>query len=184
MFKRCLVYCSMCLEVPFIAPRQLGAIGAPFGKVIVAFYPWAHRRGNTVRFSSFSSEADRCSHGACGTPDSPVWLGDHWRSPRVARWLRCRPLVWVRQAHRTVRCTADSPVNYSCDALSFSRERSVRQESQPEHETLSGAHRTVRCTSGWCKSGWTQPHFFNPISLVLTRFLALSRMMFVPKTIY
>jgi hypothetical protein len=26
------VYCSMCLGVPFIAPRQLGAVGAPIGR--------------------------------------------------------------------------------------------------------------------------------------------------------
>jgi hypothetical protein len=31
MFKRCLVYCFMRLGVPFIALRQLGAVGAPFG---------------------------------------------------------------------------------------------------------------------------------------------------------
>jgi hypothetical protein len=30
--KRCLVYYSMRLGIPFIAPRQLGAVGAPFGR--------------------------------------------------------------------------------------------------------------------------------------------------------
>jgi hypothetical protein len=34
MFKGCLVSCSMRLGVPFIAPRDLGAVGAPFGR------PW------------------------------------------------------------------------------------------------------------------------------------------------
>jgi hypothetical protein len=43
MFRRWLVYCSMRLGVPFIAPRQLGAVEAPFRKPIVAFCPWAHR---------------------------------------------------------------------------------------------------------------------------------------------
>jgi hypothetical protein len=32
MFNGGLVYCSMRLGVPFIAPRQLGAVGAPFGR--------------------------------------------------------------------------------------------------------------------------------------------------------
>jgi hypothetical protein len=32
MLKSCLVYCSMRLGVPFIALRQLGAVGAPFGR--------------------------------------------------------------------------------------------------------------------------------------------------------
>jgi hypothetical protein len=55
MFNGSLVYYSMCLGVPFIAPRQLGAIGAPFGR------PWlpsihrctglsgAHRTVNSTR---------------------------------------------------------------------------------------------------------------------------------------
>jgi hypothetical protein len=70
--------------------------------------------------------------------------------------------------------TPDSPVIYSRDALSFSRERPVRWGSQPGHQTLFGAHRTVRCSSGWCESSYTQQNFSNPISLILTRFLALS----------
>jgi hypothetical protein len=32
MFKGCLVLCSMRLGVPFIAPRDLGVVGAPFGR--------------------------------------------------------------------------------------------------------------------------------------------------------
>jgi hypothetical protein len=34
MFNGCLVVCSMLLGVPFIAPRDLGTVGAPFGR------PW------------------------------------------------------------------------------------------------------------------------------------------------
>jgi hypothetical protein len=32
MFNDCLVLSSMCLGIPFIAPRDLGDIGAPFGR--------------------------------------------------------------------------------------------------------------------------------------------------------
>jgi hypothetical protein len=64
----------------------------------------------------------------------------------VDRWL------WAGLVHRTVRCTLDSSVNYSRDALSFSRERPIHRALQPRHRTLSGAHQTVRCTAGWCKS--------------------------------
>jgi hypothetical protein len=32
MFSECLVYCSMRLGVPFIAPRQLGAVGDQIGR--------------------------------------------------------------------------------------------------------------------------------------------------------
>jgi hypothetical protein len=34
VLKVCLVFCSMCLGVPFISPRGLGAIEVPFGR------PW------------------------------------------------------------------------------------------------------------------------------------------------
>jgi hypothetical protein len=33
MFNECLVYCYMRLGVPFIAPRELGAVGALFGRL-------------------------------------------------------------------------------------------------------------------------------------------------------
>jgi hypothetical protein len=33
MFKKCLVWCSMRLEVPFITPRQIGAVWTPFGRL-------------------------------------------------------------------------------------------------------------------------------------------------------
>jgi hypothetical protein len=77
--------------VPFIASRDLGAVGAPFGR------PWlpsvrgctglsgAHRTVSSVRIPSLFGEADRCSHRPHGTPDSPVRPDDRWRSPRVAR---------------------------------------------------------------------------------------------------
>jgi hypothetical protein len=35
MFNGGSVCCSMRLEVPFIAPRQLGAVGAPFGSPLL-----------------------------------------------------------------------------------------------------------------------------------------------------
>jgi hypothetical protein len=56
--------------------------------------------------------------------------------PRVTRGLRGRPL-----AHRTVRCTPDSPVNFSRTPPTNSRER-------PFHQSQPGAPDTVRCTTG------------------------------------
>jgi hypothetical protein len=66
--------------------------------------------------------------GQSGAPFRPL------ARPRVTRGLRGRPL-----AHRTVRCTPDSPVNFSRTPPSSSRERPVDQR-QP------GAPDTVRCT--------------------------------------
>jgi hypothetical protein len=65
MFNRCLVCCSMRLGVPFIAPRQLGAVGPPFGRQFLPSAGWRTRQSgapldmNSARSLSFSSEADR-----------------------------------------------------------------------------------------------------------------------------
>jgi hypothetical protein len=91
MFNGDLVCCSMRLGVPFIAPRQLGAVGAPFGR---QFLPSVGGRigqsdapldMNSARFLSLFGEADRCSRGPLGTPDSPLWPGNCWLWPRVVR---------------------------------------------------------------------------------------------------
>jgi hypothetical protein len=144
----------MCLGVPFIAPRQLGAVESNLGRLILPSVDWctgqsgAHRTLSGARFPSLNSETDRCRFGSrwrtghvrC-TPDSPVppssrWLGHVSRADCTADRWPGRPL-----AHRTVRCTPDSPVNYSRTSPVNSRERPVRS-SQP------GAPNTVRCTTG------------------------------------
>jgi hypothetical protein len=69
----------------------------------------------------------------------------------------CRPLIAQttigrghRLAHRTVRCTPDSPVNYSRGAFTFSREQRVRRRASLGTGHCLVHHRTVRCTTGWC----------------------------------
>jgi hypothetical protein len=142
----------MRLGVPFIAPRQLGAVESNPGRQFLPSVAWRTGQSgappDTVRcgFLSFSGEADRWRLGAVGapdtvrcTPDSPVpppdrWLGHVSRADRAADRWPGRPLV-----HRTVRCTPDSPMNYSRTPLNSSRERPVRL-SQP------GALDTVRCS--------------------------------------
>jgi hypothetical protein len=65
MFNGGLVYCSMYLGVPFIAPRQLGAVGSPFGRQFLPSAGWRTGQSgapldmNNARFLSFSGEADR-----------------------------------------------------------------------------------------------------------------------------
>jgi hypothetical protein len=122
MFRVCLGNSSMRLGVPFIAPRQLGAVGSQQGRQFLPFCRVVHR---TVRcttgqplfmsdaqFPSIPGAADRCNSGLVGapdtvqcTPDSPVPPADRWRGPRVACRLRGRPLRWRPLAHQTVRCT-------------------------------------------------------------------------------
>jgi hypothetical protein len=103
------------LELHLVGFGCLLSVGAPDS-------PVHHRTVNSVRFPSFSSEADRCSHQPRGTPDSPV----------VHQTVRCG-LVTVGEVHVSpADCvadrwpgaagTSDSPVNYIRGTLSiFSR---------------------------------------------------------------
>ena len=144
MLKGCLVYSSMRLGVPFIAPRQLGAVESIPGRQFLPSVAWRTGQSgaspDTVRcgFLSFFGEADRWRFRAVGAPDSPVPPSDRWlrhasRADYAADRWPGRPL-----AHRTVRCTPDSPVNYSRTPFISSREQQVRL-NQP------GAPDTVRC---------------------------------------
>jgi hypothetical protein len=118
MLRECLVLSSMRLGVPFIAPRQLGAVESIPGRQFLPSVAWRTGQSgappDTVwcGFLSCFGAADRWRFGVVGapdtvrcTPDSPVPPSDHWlchasRADNAAdRWLG-RQL-----AHRTVRCT-------------------------------------------------------------------------------
>jgi hypothetical protein len=147
----------MRLGVPFIAPRQLGAVERKSGRLILPSVDWctgqsgAHRTLSGARFTSLNGEADRwltwsrwrTGHVRC-TPDSPVPPSDRWldhvsRADRAADRWPGRPL-----AYRTVRCTPDSPVNFSSTPSANSRERPLHAESAwrtghcPVHTGQSG----------------------------------------------
>jgi hypothetical protein len=65
MFNGGLVLCSIRLGVPFIALRQLGAVGILFGRLFLPSVGWRTGQSgapldmNSAWFLSFSSEADR-----------------------------------------------------------------------------------------------------------------------------
>ena len=137
----------MRLGVPFIAPRQLGAVESNLGRQFLPSVDWRTGQSgappNTVRsgFLSFFGEADRWRLRAVGAPDSPMLPSDCWLGPvsrpdsAADRWPG-RPL-----AHWTVWSTPDSPVNFSRTPSANSRERPVRP-------SWSCAPDTVRCTTG------------------------------------
>jgi hypothetical protein len=148
MLKECLVFSSTRLGVPFIAPRQLGAVESISRKAILAFCRLAHR---TVRCTTGHCQVRisfllwrsrplalwsrwRTGHcpvhtGQCGAPS------DRWLLPRVARGLCDRSLA------RSAVGSPDSPVIYSRTPLISSREESVDRRRP-------GAPDTVRCTTG------------------------------------
>jgi hypothetical protein len=176
----------MRLGVPFISPRQLGVVESNSGKQFLPSVAWRTGQSgappDTVRCGSLSlfGEADRWRLGAVRAPDSSVppssrWLGHVSRADRATDRWPGRPL-----AHRTVRCTPDSPMNFSRTPLIISREQLVRL-SQP------GAPDTVRCTTG--QSGaprqnwlWLNKAVSSPIRFLL--FLALRHNTVVSKTMY
>jgi hypothetical protein len=129
----------MRLGVPFIAPRQLGAVECIPGRqflpsvawrtghcpVQISFLLWRSRP--LALWSRWRTEHCPVHTGQSGAPFRPL------ARPRVSRESRGQPLA------RPTVGSPDSPVNYSRTTLISSREQQVRL-SQP------GAPDTVRCT--------------------------------------
>ena len=147
MLLVCLVFSSIRLGVPFIAPRQLGAVESISRRQFLPSVAWRTGQSgappDTVRCGSLSlfGEADHCRFRAVGaldtvrcTPNSPVppsdcWLGHASRADYAAdRWLTGQS-----------GAPPDSPVIYS-------RTPSSRPESRQFTRRQPGAPDTVRCT--------------------------------------
>jgi hypothetical protein len=132
MLKGCFVCSSMRLGVPFIAPRQLGAVESISRRQFLPSVAWRTGQSgeppNTVRcgFLSLFGEADRWRFGAVGAPDT----------------VRCTldspvPLLTVGSCHASradyaadrwpgrLLAPPDSPVIYSRTPLIASREQPV-----------------------------------------------------------
>jgi hypothetical protein len=133
MFGECLVFCSMRLWVPFIALRQLGAVGDQIGRQFLPSIGWHTRQ----------SGAPPDMNSSCMVPDLLPYRAQPTIGPSVPlahQTVRCDQLTvgaghaspadcaadrWPRAplAHRTVRwLLAATP-------LSFSRERRVRRRA-------------------------------------------------------
>jgi hypothetical protein len=102
MLKVCMGYSSMRLGVPFIAPRQLGAVGGILGRLILPSVGW--RTGQPLfmsgaRFPSIPGAADRCNFRLVGAPDTiqcplPTVGADH-ASPADLAVDRCAGDRWL-----------------------------------------------------------------------------------------
>jgi hypothetical protein len=155
MLKVCLVSSSMRLGVPFIAPRQLGAVESIPGRQFLPSVDWCTGQSgappDTVRcrFLSYSGAADRWRFGAVGapdtvrcTPDSPVPPSDRW--PGHASRPDCAADRWLTGQSGA---PPDSPVNFSRTLLTWF----LRAATSPQP-----THRTVWCTTG--QSGDLYPY--------------------------
>ena len=144
MLRECLVYSSIRLGVPFIAPRQLGAVECIPGRQFLPSVAWRTGQSSappdTVRcgFPSLFGEADRWRLGAVGAPDSTV--GSATCLARIARPTVGSADRWLTGQSGAPR---DSPVFYSRTPPFNSRER-------PFHQSQPGALDIVRCTTGHC----------------------------------
>jgi hypothetical protein len=152
MLKVCFSDSSMRLRVPFIVPRQLGAVGTQQGRQFLPSVGWRTGQSGAPPDSHCSmSGADLLLFLAQPTVGSSGWLAH-----RTMSGAPSRPLAWATRRARIARPAValaavgspDSLVNYSRTPPTNSREWPVRRV-QP------GAPDTVRCTTG--QSGAPRP---------------------------
>jgi hypothetical protein len=92
----------MCLGVPFIGPRELGAVRAPFGRPWLPSVRWrtglsgAHRTVNTTHAGRDRESPDWLVSASVGAPDRPV---HHMTVGPRPMWQ----VAVARLVHRTVR---------------------------------------------------------------------------------
>jgi hypothetical protein len=173
MLSECLDDSSICLGVPFIAPRQLGAIGGQQGRLSLPSVEWRTGqygappdrscRLSGVRSPSKFGISNRCSSGLIGapdtvrcTPDSPVHPADHWSShasPADCAANRCADDRWLTGQSGA---PPDSPVNYSCTSPSKPESGEFTRTSLA-HRTLSGAPSDSSVCQSELKFGCSQP---------------------------
>jgi hypothetical protein len=144
MIKECLNCSSMRLGVPFIAPRQLGAVGGILGRPKLPSVGWRTGQSGVPPDNHCSCPVhDFLPFLAQPTVASPGWLA-HRTLSGAHRTVRCpQPTVGASHASpadcATDRCAGDrwltgqsgappdSPVNYSRTPSKFSREWPVRR---------------------------------------------------------
>jgi hypothetical protein len=142
MLRECLVSSSMRLGVPFIAPRQLGAVESIPGRLFLPSVAWRTGQSgappDTVRcgFLSCFGATDRWRSWAVGAPDTIrcplLTVGSATCLAQIARSTVGPADRWLTGQSGA---PPDSPVIYSRTSLIASRERRLR---------LWMAHRTVR----------------------------------------
>jgi hypothetical protein len=170
MLKVCLVSSSMRLGVPFIAPRQLGAVESIPGRQFLPSIDWRTGQSgappDTVRcgFLSYFGAADRWRFGAVGAPDTVRCTPDSlvppsYRWPGHAHARIARPTVGSADRGLTGQSGAppDSPVNYSRwipESVLFTR-------ASLAHRTLSGAPPDSPVHPDWADSWLLRAKLFQ-----------------------
>jgi hypothetical protein len=165
MIKECLCISSMRLGVPFIAPRQLGAVGGNQGRQFLPSVGWRTGQSDVPpdRHCSVSG-ADCFSKLAQPTVEDLEPLA-HRTLFGAHRTVRC-PIQTVGSATRHARIarptvgSPDSPVNFSRTPPTNSRERPVDQTPAWRTGHCLVHHRIVRCTQTAQSLGCSSQVFF------------------------
>jgi hypothetical protein len=137
MLKVCLVDSSMRLGVPFIAPRQLGAVGGNFGRQILPSVGWRTGQSGAPPDSPCSCPVRNLLPFLAHPTVADFWQLAHWTLSGAHQTVRC-PLPTVGAPTRRARIarptvgavdvgSPDSPVNFSRTSLNVSRERRLRR---------------------------------------------------------
>jgi hypothetical protein len=137
MFKVCLVFSSIRLGVPFIAPRQLGAVGSNLERQFLPSVGWrTGQSGEPPDIHCSLSGADRFPKLAQPTVEDLEPLA-HRTLSGAHRTVRCpHPTVGSATRHARIarptvgavdRWPPDSPVMFSRTLLTVSRERRLRR---------------------------------------------------------
>jgi hypothetical protein len=164
----------MRLGVPFIAPRQLGAVESIPGRQFLPSVAWRTGQSgappDTVRcgFLSFFGEADRWRFRAVGAPDMSgahrifrcllLTVGSATRRARIMR-----PIVGPTDCWLTGQSGAppDSPVIYS-HTPPTKPESSQFARASLAHRTLSGAPPDSPVHPD-CAESWLPSHVFSKL---------------------
>jgi hypothetical protein len=135
---------SMRLGVPFIAPRQLGAVGGQQGRPSLPSVEWRTGQSGAPPDSHCRrSDADLLPFLAQTTVAALGQLAH-----RTLSGAPCRPLARATRRSRIARPTVgspNSPVNYSRTPQNISRERPFHRSPAWRTAPCRGHHRTVRC---------------------------------------
>jgi hypothetical protein len=151
MFREGLVYSSMRLGVPFIAPRQLGAVGGQLGRPNLPSVGWCtdnlvHHRTITV--------VVYCAISFLFWHIRPLVLGVSWHTGQSdvpkRLLLRATRRPWIAQptvgaGDRWLTGQFGAPPN---SLVNYSRTPLLFPESSQFIADQPGAPDTVRCTTG------------------------------------
>jgi hypothetical protein len=144
MLRECLVYSSMRLGVPFIAPRQLGSVESIPGRQFLPSVAWHTGQSGADFFPSLAKPtvgvseplAHRTLSGAHRTVRCPLLtVGSATRHARITRPTVGRADCWLTGQSGA---PPDSPVIYSRTPL-MKPESNQLTDASLAHQTLSGA---------------------------------------------